>query len=210
MFCFSLRKGHPGCSSPFLRCPERLRRAQPSGLTRQLFSSPQMLRTGLLSLAAPERACFTVYFGRLNITRGAHFTKCLYFPLSCSCMLFPSSITLPKPEKRQGRKEGCGKTCFSTVCEIKGSISPRVHLHRENSQPCLHIVIMTRAINAPSLRHCAQRDDRGAAFLQRAVLWTKGVIPHTTSQVGAARLSVGQHHPGTTQPSLHCTRAPPN
>lgn len=153
-------------------------------------------------LPAPEGACFTVYFGRLNIAFRVRFTKCLYSPLSRSCVLLPSSVSHPEPEQRQGRKKRCGKTTwFSAACKIKGSISPRVHFHRENAQPHLHTVIMTTAINVLSHSHCTQRDDRQAVFLadsspmdQRSHHQT-----HTASWSSRAAhppLRVDQQHPG--------------
>ena len=161
LFCFSLRKDPLGAQHRSCGALSPSAERSPRDSTSSFFIFLRCLDQGLLSLPAPEWACFTVYFGRLNIAFGVRFTKCLYSPLSWSCMLLPSLIAHPEPEQRQGRKEGCGKTtCFSTVCKIKGSISPRVHLYRENAQPHLHIAIMTTAINALSHRHCTQRDDR--------------------------------------------------
>lgn len=158
MFCFSLRKRPPGCSAR--SCGARSPSAQrsPWDSLGSFFIFCRCLDWGLLSLPAPERACFTVYFGRQNIALGACFTKkCLCSPWSRSCALFPSLIAHPEPEQRQGRDEGSGKTtCFSTVCKIEGRISPWVHLHRENAQPCLHRAIMTTAINALRHQRCAQ------------------------------------------------------
>lgn len=136
-------------------------------------------------------------------------------------MLLPSSIAHPEPEWRQGREEGCEKTThFSTVCKIKGCISPWVRLHRENAQPGLHVAIMTTATNA--LCH-GRRTQRVGSLCGRR----RSRVPCREQFRGPKELSPSPHRKlaepsippstqggpatcGGSQSSRCCARTPPN
>lgn len=126
-----------------------------------------------------------------------HVSQHAYTPLchgAACCFLHPSLI----PSLSGGREQrvGVGKLWFSTVCKIKWGISPRVHLHRENAQPHLHILIMTTAINTPSHRLWARCEERGDSAPCRQQ--SHGSKEH--HQTHLVQLRVDQPHQGGPSP----------